>query len=144
MPRFAKPVAGAALALFVLAAAARADEEKVPLDKAPKPVVEAAKKRFPKAEVKGVSKETDKDKTVYEVTLKQDGKNIDVTLTPEGTITLIEMEVAFKDLPKPVAETFSKKYPGAKYSIIESVTKVEAMINLPISALVSPVSTSTA
>src|SRR4051812_1069756 len=125
MPRFAKPAAGAALALFVLAAAVRADEEKVPLDKVPKPVLEAAKKRFPKAEIKGASKETDKDKTVYEVTFKQDGKNIDVTLTPDGTITLIEQEVAFKDLPKPVADTFTAKYPGAKYSIIESVAKAE-------------------
>jgi hypothetical protein len=125
MPRIATRAAGAALALFVLAAAARGDEEKVPLDKVPKPVLDAAKKRFPKAEIKGASKETDKDKTVYEVTFKQDGKNIDVTITPDGTITLIEQEVAFKDLPKPVADTFEKKYPGAKYSIIESVTEVK-------------------
>jgi hypothetical protein len=125
MPRFAKPAAGAALALFVLAAAARADEEKIPLDKVPKPVMDAAKKRFPKAEIKGASKETEKDKTVYEVTFKQDGKNIDVTITPDGAITLIEMEVAFKDLPKPVADAFNTKYPGAKYSIIESVTEVK-------------------
>jgi hypothetical protein len=125
MPRFATPVAGAALALLVLAAAARADEEKLSPDKLPKQVLEAAKKRFPKAEVKGASKETDKDKTVYEVTLKQDGKNIDVTLTADGAITLIEQELAFADLPKPVADTFNAKYPGVKYAIIESVTKVE-------------------
>ena len=79
----------------------------------------------PKAEVKGASKETTDGKTVYEVTLKQDGKNIDVTLTPGGKITLIEKEVAFKDLPRPVAETLNKKYPNAKYSIIEEVIKVE-------------------
>lgn len=124
MRRFTSLAAGATLALFVVAAAARGDEENVPLDKVPKPVLEAAKKRFPKAEVKGASKETENGKTVYEVTFKQDGKNIDVTLTPEGTITLIEQEVAFAALPKPVATALTKKYPGAKYQIVESVTKV--------------------
>src|SRR5262249_24063949 len=76
-------------------------------------------------EVKVASKEGEGDKLVYEVTLKQDDKNIDVTLSPAGKITLIEMEVAFKDLPKPVAATLNKKYPNAKYSIIEEVIKEE-------------------
>jgi hypothetical protein len=115
----------ATVAVLVMAAAARSDEEQLSLDKVPKPVLEAAKKRFPKAEVKGASKEGEGDKLVYEVTLKQDGKNIDVTITPAGKITLIEKEVAFKDLPKAVAETFNKKYPKATYSIIEEVIKVE-------------------
>ena len=117
-------LAMAVVAVFVLAAA-RADEEQLTLDKVPKPVLEAAKKRFPKAEVKGASKEGEGDKLVYEVTLKQDGKNIDVTITPAGKITLIEKEVAFKDLPGAVAETLDKKYPKATYAIIEAVIKVE-------------------
>jgi Putative beta-lactamase-inhibitor-like, PepSY-like len=113
----------AAVAAFALAGLARA--EKVPLDKVPKPVLDAAKKRFPKAEAMAASKGTADGKTVYEITLKQDGKNIDVSLTPEGTITLIEQELAFKDLPKAVAETFEKKYPKATYKIIEAVTTVK-------------------
>ena len=110
--------------LAALAAPARADEEKVPLDKLPKPVAEAVAKRFPKVEVTGASKEKDGDKVVYEVTLKKDGKNIDVTVTEAGAITLIEQELDFKDLPKAVAKTFEEKYPNAKYEIVESVTKV--------------------
>src|SRR5207248_1247229 len=50
-------LAMATVAVLVLAAAARTDEEKVPLDKVPKAVLDSAKKRFPKAEVKGASKE---------------------------------------------------------------------------------------
>ena len=115
------------VALFVLVATVRADdgEEKVPLDKVPKAVLETVKKRFPKAEVKEASKEVTDGKTFYEVTLKQDDKNIDATLTPEGEITTIEKEIAFKDLPKAVAETFEKKYPKAKYTIVEEVIKVK-------------------
>lgn len=114
----------AAVTLLVLDAPIRADEESVPIDKLPKAVLEAAKKRFPKAEVKGASKETEDKKTVYEVTLKEGGKNIDVTLTSEGKITLIEKQIDRKDLPKAVAATFDKKYPNAKYRIIEEVIKV--------------------
>lgn len=118
-------LATVAVCLFVFAAPMRADEEKVPLDKVPKAVLEAATKRFPKAEVIGASKETEKDKTIYEVELKQDGKTIDVTLTPEGVITTIEQQIDAKDLPKAVAEALDKKYPKATYKIIEAVYAVK-------------------
>ena len=117
-------IAMAGVALVVFIGAAHALSEKVPLDKVPKPVTEAVKKRFPKAEMKSASKDTADGKTTYEVTLKDDGKNIDVSLTADGAITGIERELAFKDLPKAVAETFEKKYPKATYTIIEEVTKV--------------------
>jgi biopolymer transport protein ExbD len=121
-----RQLAIAAVALVALSAPVRADdEERVPLDKVPKPVLEAVKKRFPKAEVKEASKETSGDKKmVFEVTLNEKGKNIDVTLTPDGKITLIEKEIDRKDLPKAVAETFDKKYPKATYKIVEEVVKV--------------------
>lgn len=115
-----------ALVPFVFTGSVRADEEKVPLDKVPKAVVEAAKKRFPKAEVVGASKETDKDKTVYEIELKETGKTIDVTLTPEGAITTIEQQIDAKDLPKAVATALDKKYPKATFNIVEVVYAVKA------------------
>jgi hypothetical protein len=120
-----RALATVAVCLFAFAGPVRADEEKVPLDKVPKAVLEAAKKRFPKAEVVGASKETEKDKTVYEVELKEAGKTIDVTLTPEGVITTIEQQIDAKDLPKAVAEALDKKYPKATYKIVEAVYGVK-------------------
>jgi hypothetical protein len=102
----------------------RADEEKVLLNKLPKAVVEAVQKRFPKIQMAGASMEKDGTKVVYEISLKKGGKNIDVTVTEAGAITLIEQELAFSELPKAVAKTFNEKYPSAKYEIVESVTKV--------------------
>jgi hypothetical protein len=102
----------------------RGAEEQVPLSKVPKAVVAAVQKRFPNIQLAGASTEKDSNKTVYEISLKKDGKNIDVTLTEAGTITLIEQELAFNELPKAVAKTFNEKYPNAKYEIIESITKV--------------------
>lgn len=104
---------------------ALADEEKVPLDKLPKAVSEAVKKRFPDAKMLSAEKETDNGKTVYEVAVKDKGQNIEVTLTPEGDITEIEKQIEAKDLPKAAAEALEKKYPKATYKMIEEVIKVK-------------------
>jgi hypothetical protein len=103
---------------------ARADEENVPLDKLPKPVVDGVKKRFPSAELKEASKEDENGKTVYEVTIKDQGHNIDVTLTPEGGLVSIERQIEAKDLPKAVTDTMDQKYPKATLKVIEEVVKV--------------------
>lgn len=120
---------GMALGLLLLVAVARSQEEqqeeKVPLDKVPKPVMEAVKARFKDAKVTGASKETEDGKLVYEVTIKDKNQNIDVTLTPEGEILEIEKEIAAKDLPKVVAKALADKYPKATYKIVEEIFKVE-------------------
>ncbi len=104
---------------------ALADEEKVPLDKLPPAVVAAVKKRFPKAEMKEASKETENGKTVFEVTV-QDGKHkTDVSLTEGGEITTIEKGIESKDLPKPVADALEGKYPKATHKTVEEVIKVK-------------------
>ena len=55
-----------ALALTLAATAClRAAEEPIALDKLPKPVLEAVKKRFPKAELVEAAKETDGDKVEF-------------------------------------------------------------------------------
>ncbi len=115
------------VALIGLVSAGRlgADEEKFPLDKLPKAVSEAVKKRFPKGEMTEAAKESENGKTVYEVTVKDGGTKIDVTLTPDGTITMLEKEIAAKDLPKEVTEAVEKKYPKATYKLAEEVIKVE-------------------
>jgi len=115
----------AVLVVVAVAFAVRADEEKVPLDKLPKPVLEAVKKRFPKAELVEAAKETADGKTVYEVEIKDGGVKMDVTLTPEGVITMIEKEITAKDLPKAVAEALAAKYPKATYKTLEAVIKVK-------------------
>jgi len=114
-----------AVGFVSLFADVRADEEKIPLDKLPKPVVEAVKKRFPKAEMIEAAKETADGKTEYEVSIKDGGKKIDIMLAPDGTITVIEKEIAARDLPKAVQATLDKKYPKATYKKTEEVIKVK-------------------
>jgi hypothetical protein len=120
-----KLVWGAATVLMLLAISATvwADEEKVPLDQLPKEVTKAVKKKFPKAELVAATKEDMDGKPVYEVNIKAEDTTIDVTVTPDGKIVLIEKTIAAKDLPKKIAEALEAKYPKAKYQTIEEIIK---------------------
>jgi hypothetical protein len=109
--------------LALTAVCARADEEKVPLDKVPKAVLDAVKAKFPKAKLVGASTEKEDGKTVYEVAIKDGDTNIDVTVTPEGKITTVEKEITLKDVPKAVADALEAKYPKATVSKVEEISK---------------------
>jgi hypothetical protein len=113
------------LALTVVAGVARSDESKVPLSEVPQAGLEAVKAMFADADITGAAKETEEGKTVFEVSLKQKGRNIDVTLGTDGKIQLIEKEIAAKDLPAAVKRALEAKYPKATYKIIEEVSNVK-------------------
>src|SRR5438128_1117976 len=111
----------------------RAEEEKgeaVPLEKLPKAVTDAVKKMFPKAELisaikeeeveekeekgkdKKEAKEKEEDDEVeYEVTIKENGKKIDVTVHADGKIEAFEKEIDLKDLPRAVTAALEKAQP---------------------------------
>jgi|HubBroStandDraft_6_1064221.scaffolds.fasta_scaffold569350_2 hypothetical protein len=116
---------GLAVAALGLAGVARADEEKVPLDKLPKSVTEAIKHRFTKSELVGGAKATENGKTTYEVSLKDGAHKIDVSVSADGKITGMEKEVAMGDLPKAVSSALKAKYPKATYRRFEEVINVK-------------------
>jgi hypothetical protein len=117
--------ATACLALMLVTTVARSDESKVPLGDVPKGGVEAVKAMFPTAEITGAAKETEDGETVFEITLKLKGKNIDVTVGTDGKIQLVEKEISQKDLPKAVSQALEAKYPNATYKIVEQVDVVK-------------------
>ena len=105
--------------------AARAGEEKLSLDKLPRAVSDAVKKRFPAAELTKASKETEGGKTEYEVVIKDGGTKIDVIVDPSGAITAIEKTIAVGDLPKAVRAALDAKYAGATCRGAEAIIKVK-------------------
>jgi hypothetical protein len=107
--------------LVVLAGSSWGDEEKVPLDKLPKAVVEAVKEKFPKAELISAEKETEKDKTTYAVTIKNGDQELEVTVTPEGKIQVISREIEIGDLPKAVKAAIKARYPKATIQSAEEI-----------------------
>jgi len=111
------------------AGGARADEEKVPLAKVPKEVMDAVKARFEGAKLLGASTEKEDGKTVYEVSLTYKGHHHDVTVQPDGKIISIERTIPAKDLPKAVAEALAAKYPKATYKTVEELLKGDGKLH---------------
>lgn len=99
------------------------EEEDIALDKLPAAVVKAVKDKFPEGKLVKASKEVDGDKATYEVSLTNKGQAIDVTLTADGKIELIEKEIAAKDLPKAIRSTLDAKYPKAEIQKAEEITE---------------------
>ena len=114
-----------ALLAFLFATAALAREEKVALDAVPAPVMDAVKARFGAAKVTGAGKETEHGRLVYEVSLEEKGRNVDVTVTPAGSVLLIEKTIDPGTLPGPVAQALARKYPDASYRLVEEIVEVK-------------------
>ncbi|MEO2091672.1 MAG: PepSY-like domain-containing protein [Gemmataceae bacterium] len=112
-------------ALVLAVAGVRAEDEKVPLDKLPKAVVDAVKAKFPKADLQAAEKEKEDGKTKYEVTIKDGESKIDVDVTEDGIITGYEKEVALKDVPKVVSEAVAAKHPKGTAKSAEVVYTVK-------------------
>ncbi len=119
-------IAAVAVCVLVLSSAARgADdkEEEIPLEKLPKAVLAAVKKKFPDARLQGAAKQTEDEQLFYEVFIKHKGHELYVVCEPEGKIVEIDREISVKDLPKAVSEALKKKYAKANIVSVEEVTE---------------------
>jgi hypothetical protein len=114
----------AAIAAAVLAAAAVQAGE-MSLTSVPKPVLQTVKSRFKSAMMVGASQDKTPEGTVYEVSLRERGMGIDVSLDSQGKMLLFEKQIARKDLPKAVADTLNARYPRAKYRLFEQAYQVQ-------------------
>ena len=111
-----------ALVLIGALGAARADEEKVALDKLPATVKAAIKARFPGAEMKGAAKESEEGETIFEVALTYKGDKYDVAVEPDGEIEEVERAIFVDALPSAVVKAIKAKYLKAKIEEAEEVT----------------------
>jgi hypothetical protein len=111
----------AGVAVLALGFTARADDddEKVPLDKVPAKVKDAAKAKYPKAKVVTASKGDQDGTKVYELALEQGGRKWEAAFTPEGKFVSSEEVIKQADLPAKVKEAFKKKYGEPKVLEVE-------------------------
>ncbi|RCS48325.1 hypothetical protein DTL42_13455 [Bremerella cremea] len=105
----------------------RAAEKSIPLDQLPKEVTHAVQQMFSHAKLIKASQEEEDGEIEYEITLKENGKTIDVKIEIEVELEIseIEKEVAYKDLPKAVTMALEKLYPKAMPQSAEAVYEVE-------------------
>ena len=103
------------------AAKAEAGETKLEKKDVPAAVIAAFEMTYPKATMKGFSKEVEKGKTVYEVESVEGKMTRDATYSADGKVMVVEESVEMKDVPAAVQQALEKKYPKAKLNRAEKV-----------------------
>jgi Putative beta-lactamase-inhibitor-like, PepSY-like len=127
MRKFMGRLATVAAMVVVTGVMVRADEEKIPLDKLPAAVVKAIKAKYPKAEMVSAEAGDENGKKQFEVELKNEGHNLEVTISPDGEILVVEKIIPVKDLPKIVSEAVEAKYPKAVIKKVEEISKQDSV-----------------
>jgi hypothetical protein len=119
-------VGAAVMVLALLGAATLSADEGCKKEKAkvalPEAAAKAIKEAFPNAAIAKVKAEDEDGMKVFEVELKIDKAEIEVTVAPDGTIVEIETEVTLKDVPEAAAAVISKAAEGAQ---IKEIAKEE-------------------
>jgi hypothetical protein len=87
----------------------------------PAAVKDAVKVAYPQGEIEKVKAEREFE--VFELLLKQNGQEIEPTITPEGIITGVETKVGKEILPDIVAKALSKEAQGAEIKSIDQEIK---------------------
>jgi hypothetical protein len=125
--QFARPLMLAITAGFAVAiGSVHADDKsytEIPLAQVPRPVVQAVQKKFPDAQPQSASRGVEENKPYFDIYIKVKGQNIWVTCDAQGAILTIDREITAKDLPKPVAAGFQKKYPKAAIRMVNEITE---------------------
>jgi hypothetical protein len=111
------------LAVLGLASATPAQEGVIPMDRVPRAVMNAAKARFPGAEIRKASEETEDGKTTYSLEMKHQRHDLGVTFTGDGTVVLVETAVPRKELPNVVLWAVARHSPGASLRHAVAVRK---------------------
>ncbi len=70
-------------------------------------------------------KDDDDSEVIYEVTLSEKGKTIDVTVDEEGDIEEVERSIELKELPRLVADALARKFPKSTLKSAEAIYEVE-------------------
>jgi hypothetical protein len=114
------------VAFLVLAAVGLAGGENVPLHRVPRPVLDAVRARFPAARIAGADAAVEDGQPIYEVSIKDRGTPIDVTVTPEGALLLIKTQITAPAVPAPVKRALEARYPGSVPRVVEEVITVQS------------------
>jgi uncharacterized membrane protein YkoI len=111
------------LAIATLGGAAMGAEKKLQMKDLPPAVQKTVQEQTKGAEIKGLSKETEKGKTSYEVETMVNGKHRDFLVDVKGAITEVEDETALDSIPAAAKAAIEKKAGGGKIGMVETMTR---------------------
>jgi hypothetical protein len=89
----------------------------------PRAVLEAFQKAYPKATVKGFSREVEEGKVLYEVESVEGKIHRDISYNPDGSVITLEETLPVSELPEAVRSSMKTDYPQATITRCEKVTE---------------------
>jgi hypothetical protein len=115
-----------ALAASIPSLHAQAGEKKLEEGEVPKPVIDAVKKKYPKAKMTHFEHETEDGQSVFEVGLEGPGGKTEVELSPDGRILEESVVIQLRDLPTEVRKGLAgSKYDKSTIRHIERIVVLE-------------------
>ena len=107
--------------------AAEGTEKKITKKDLPSAILTAFEKGYPKAQITGVSKETEDSTTYFEIE-SRDGKiRRDLLYKADGTVKEIEERVTEAELPAAIRQAVAKEYPKGRIQKGEKTTRDNAI-----------------
>jgi len=106
-----------------LGAGAFAENTKIKKDDLPAAVKKTLDEQSKGATLRGLAKETEEGKTLYEVELTVNGRNKDLLIDASGAVVEVEEQVTMQSLPAAVRTGLEKEAGAGKILIVETVTK---------------------
>jgi uncharacterized membrane protein YkoI len=98
-------------------------EKKLKMEDLPASVKTTVTEQIKGATLVGITKETEKGKTVYEVETTSGGKSRDLMIDSSGAVVSVEQEVEMATVPGAAKDAIQKKAAGAEIKKVESVTE---------------------
>lgn len=113
----------AAFVAVLLGASANAAEKKVKMQDLPPAVQKTVQEQSKGATLRGLGKEVDNGKTVYEAELTVNGHSKDITIDSDGKIVTVEEQVAIDSVPAAARAAIEKSAGKRKIVMVELVTE---------------------
>jgi hypothetical protein len=108
---------------MLIAASVVASEKAIRKQDLPPAVQKAVEAATTGAEIKGYAKETENGKVTYEVETRVAGRARDVSFDPDGTLAVVEEEVALASIPAAAKAGIEKGAAGGHIGLVEKVTE---------------------
>jgi uncharacterized membrane protein YkoI len=113
----------ALIAIASLAGLATAAEKTLQVKDLPPAVQKTVQEQLKGAEIKAISKETEKGQTQYEVETIVNGKHRDFNVDAKGGLIVVEEETTLDSIPVAAKTAIQKKVADGKLGMVEIMTK---------------------
>jgi uncharacterized membrane protein YkoI len=113
----------ALIAIASLAGLATAAEKTLQVKDLPPAVQKTVQEQLKGAEIKAISKETEKGQTQYEVETIVNGKHRDFNVDAKGGLIVVEEETTLDSIPVAAKAAIQKKVADGKLGMVEIMTK---------------------